>query len=320
MFFSGAIDYPCLRPSNDSGSPTPPTGANERGRSAETVPPEIKPMHEMEARARSRAAIRSLAASLAALSLIACAPRAEDTRPSASASPSAATPPAAELLRRADEAYAARGDLARVREGLQALRRIRAVNRDDYEAAWRAARLDYTLADGLGDSPADSKEKEEALTDGIEAGQTATRVDPDKPEGHFWLGANYGAYAEFKGVLTGTGWAEKMRKEMEAVLKIDDTYEGGSAYVALGQLDLEMPGMLGGDANRAVTTLEKGLRVDPTNPLIHLRLAEAYLATRRKEDARRELNWIVNAKPDPDFVPEHDEAVKRARDLLGRNF
>ena len=272
-------------------------------------------------RARSRSvAVWSLTFALAALSLVGCRSGADESQPSASASPTVTHLPAGELIKRADEDYAARDDLARVRDGLQTLRRIRAVNHNDYEAAWRTARLDYTLADRLGDSAADTKEKEQAFTDGIEAGETATSAEPNRAEGHFWLGANYGGYAEFKGVLTGTGYAEKLRKEMEAVLKIDETYEGGSAYVALGQLDLEMPEMLGGDPNRAVATLEKGLKVDPSNALIHLRLAQAYLALKRKDDARRELNWIVNSKPDPEFLPEHNDAVKQAREMLGRNF
>ncbi|MDT7540838.1 MAG: hypothetical protein QOE33_742 [Acidobacteriota bacterium] len=251
---------------------------------------------------------------LNALSLAACGSRADESQ--SSASPSVTPLPMSELLRSADEAYAGREDLARVREGLQTLRRIRAVHYDDYEAAWRTARFNYTL----GDRSTDDKEREQAFTDGMEEGQIATKVEPNKPEGHFWLGANYGGYAEFKGVLYGATYAEKLRKEMETVVKIDEGFESGSAYVALGQLDLELPEMLGGDPARAVTTLEKGLRLGANNSLLHLRLAEAYLATKRKNDARRELNWVINAKPDPNYLPEHKDAVKQAHELLDRNF
>jgi tetratricopeptide (TPR) repeat protein len=248
------------------------------------------------------------------LLLVACGSRSDEAQPSAS--PPGTPLPVAELLRNADESYAQREDLARVREGLQTLRHIRAVQHDNYEAAWRTARLDYTL----GDRSTDDKEKEQAFTDGMEAGETAARAQPDKPEGHFWLGANYGGYAEFKGVLYGATYVEKLRKEMETVVKLDESFAGGSAYLALGQIDIEMPQMLGGDPARAVATLEKGLRIDANNPLLHLRLAEAYLATKRKDDARRELNWIVNAKPNPDYLPEHKDALKHARELLDRNF
>ncbi|MDT7605313.1 MAG: hypothetical protein QOF61_3310 [Acidobacteriota bacterium] len=250
----------------------------------------------------------------ASLFFVACGSHVENAAPTAS--PSVTPLPIAELLRMADDDYANRANLERVRAGLKTLRRIRAVEHDNYEAAWRVARLDYTL----GDRTTDDKEREQAYTDGIEAGETATRAQPDRVEGHFWLGANYGGYAEFKGVIYGATYADKLRREMETVLKLDESYEGGSAFLALGQLDLELPQMLGGDPTRAAANLEKGLRYGANNALLHLRLAEAYLQLKRKDDARRELNWIVNAKPDPDYLPEHEEALKRARELLDKNF
>jgi tetratricopeptide (TPR) repeat protein len=257
---------------------------------------------------------RTFTLAVVSLAFAACGTRTQDGSPLAS--PSVTPLPIAELLRRADEQYAKRGDLEEVREGLKTIRRIRAVEYDNYEAAWRAARLDYTL----GDATTDDKEREQAFTDGIEAGETATRVEPSRVEGHFWLGANYGGYAEFKGALYGITYADKLRKEMETVVKLDEGYEGGSAYLALGQLDLELPQMFGGDPQRAVKTLETGLRFGANNPLLRLELAQAYLATKRKEDARRELNWVINSKPDADFLPEHDDAVKTARALIAKNF
>jgi hypothetical protein len=255
-----------------------------------------------------------VAFALLSLAFASCGRSAKEATPSPS--PPVTPLPVAELLRTADEAYAERDNLERVREGLKTLRRIRAVEQDNYEAAWRTARLDYTL----GDRSTDDKEREQAFTDGIEAGETATRVEPNRAEGHFWLGANHGGYAELKGALYALPEAQKIRAEMETVLKLDEGFEGGSAYLALGQLDLELPEMLGGDAARAVATLEKGLPYGANNALLRLQLAEAYIAVKRKDDARRELNWVVNSKPNPGYEPEHNEAVKRARELLAKNF
>ncbi|MCA1814881.1 MAG: tetratricopeptide repeat protein [Acidobacteria bacterium] len=268
-------------------------------------------LRESSATAR---ALRSLALSLIALVAASCGSRTREATPSAT--PSVTPLPVAELLRRADEQYAARADLGQVREGLKTIRRIRAVEFDNYEAAWRAARLDYTL----GDRSDDDREREQAFTDGMESGETATRVEPNRAEGHFWLGANYGGYAEFKGVLYGITYTVKLRREMEAVIKIDPSFEAGSAYLGLGQLDRELPEMLGGDPQRAVKTLEDGLKYGENNALLRLELAQAYLATKRKDDARRELTWVVNSKPDPNHLPEHEEAVKTARELLAKNF
>ncbi len=224
-----------------------------------------------------------------------------------------ATLPVADLLKQADEAYAGRANLDRVREGLKALKRIRAVEPGHYEAAWRA-RLNYTL----GDHTKDEKERKAAFLEGIEAGKVAARVGADKPDGHFWLGANYGGNAQVEGPLTGLSAAKEMRRLMETVLKIDEGYQGGSAFMVLGRLDTELPEMLGGDRKRAIETLERGLKHGEYNSLLRLRLAVAYREVKRNEDARREANFILKMKPHPDFMPEYQESVEGARDLLNR--
>ncbi len=219
------------------------------------------------------------------------------------------------LLQQADDGYRDRADLKRVREGLQALRRVRAVQPENYDAAWRMARLDYTL----GDKSPDTKEQVAAFTEGIEAGETAARAGNDKPEGHFWYGANKGGYAESQGPLSGLSAAKELRKEMERVVEIDPKFQGGSAYMVLGRLDLELPELLGGSAKRALETLETGLNFGgDQNSLFRLRLAEAYLANKRPADARQQANFILNMKPAADFLPEYQESVEGARKVLAK--
>ncbi len=219
-------------------------------------------------------------------------------------------------MQQADKSYSDREDLARVREGLETLRRARAVDYNNFDVAWRTARLNYTL----GDKTTDATEREKAFREGIEAGETAVRVEPEKVEGHFWLGANQGGYAQSRGPLYGLAAAEGLRKEMETVLKLDEGFQGGSAFMVLGRLDLELPSMLGGDPKRAIETLERGMKYGERNSLYRLRLAEAYIRNKRLDDARRELNNIFSMTPHPDFLPEHKESVTKARELLDKRF
>ena len=249
---------------------------------------------------------------LSASSVLACAAacgRGEVAQPTV---PAPAPVDTAEVLRRADEHYAARADLNRVREGLKALRQIRAVEHDNYEAAWRASRLNYRL----GEKSADEGERVRAFADGIEAGETAVKARPDRAEGHFWLGANHGGNAKLQGALYALPAAEKIRAEMEAVIKIDEGFQGGSAYLALGQLDLELPEMLGGNDERAVEVLERGLAFGENNALLRVKLAEAYLKLKRPADARKQLQAVLKLQPSPDYKPEYAQAAAEARKLL----
>jgi tetratricopeptide (TPR) repeat protein len=226
-----------------------------------------------------------------------------------------ATPDPA-LLQQADQNYALRADLERVRAGLVLLRRARAVAPADYETAWRIARLAYTL----GDQSKDDKEREAAFREGVEAGEIAVRVQPAKSEAHFWLGANYGGFAQTQGALAGLSYADKLRREMETAQKLDVNGFHGATYMALGRLDLELPGWLGGDRQRAQATLEKGLQYGPENAMLRLQLAKAYLANKRPEDARKQLNYILAIKPDPDYLPEYSECLTETRELLKKHF
>ena len=224
--------------------------------------------------------------------------------------------PVADLIKQADAAYAGRADLNSVREGLKLLRSARAQEPANYEVAWRAARLAYTL----GDKSKDDAERAKAFAEGVAAGKAAVAAEPEKPEGHFWLGANTGGEAQVLGPLSGLASARELRNQMEIVVRLDEGFQGGSAYMVLGRLDTELPSLAGGDVKRAIATLEKGLRYGEQNSLLRLRLAEAYLADRRKEDARRELNHILQMKSHPDFLPEHEEATTKARELLAARF
>lgn len=218
---------------------------------------------------------------------------------------------AAELIAQADKLYNERADLQRAREGIVLLARALAVDSSSYDAAWRLARLNYFLGAHTGDKT----ERNRAYDKGVEAARRAVKLQDGKPEGHFWLGANLGGQAQ-QSALSGMTSIDEIRSEMEKVIRLDEGFQGGSAYMALGQVDLEAPKFLGGDSKRAVEVLEKNLRFGETNALYRLRLAQAYLAVNRQEDARKELNAILNMTPNPDYLPEYNDAVNEARKLL----
>lgn len=219
---------------------------------------------------------------------------------------------AAELVAQADQLYAQREDVMRARQGVALLRQARAADPGNYDAAWRLARFNYYLA-----SHTDGDERDKAFREGIDAGKAAIKLQGEKPEGHFWLGANYGGSLE-TGTVAGLATVNDVRGEMETVLKLDEGYQNGSAYMVLGLVDLKAPRLLGGDPQKAVAEMEKGLRFGEANAFLRLHLAEAYQAVGRSEDARKQLNTVINMTPDPSYLPEYKEAVMEARQMLDK--
>ncbi len=206
--------------------------------------------------------------------------------------------------------YAGRGNLNKVRQGLVALRQAEAADPANYELAWRLAKFNYYL----GAHSSDENEREKAFREGTDAGKLAVKLQDGKPDGHFWLGANYGGTAQLS-TLSGLAEIEDIKREMEAVLKLDEGYSAGSAYMVLGQVYLEAPRLLGGDTQKAIDYFQKGLRFGPTNSLLRWHLAQAYADANRKEDARKEIETLLAMKPAPGYEPEYDEAVMQARKL-----
>jgi hypothetical protein len=218
-----------------------------------------------------------------------------------------------ERITEADALYRQRKDLSNVRRGIIALRQARIRDSGNYEAAWKLARLDYFL----GSHAKDEAERDAAFRDGIEAGKTAVQLQDNKADGHFWLGANYGGSAEMS-VLASLSSFQDIRTQMEKVIELDGSYGSGSAYLGLGQLYLKAPKILGGDSKKAVEYLEKGLQFGGNNALLRLRLAEGYHALGRDQDAQRQIDFILKMTPDPDYVPEYDDAVAGAKQLEKR--
>ena len=218
---------------------------------------------------------------------------------------------AADRVAEADALYEARDDMNKARVAVAALRQARVADYGNYEAAWKLARAAFYV----GDHSDDDSEVDDMFREGTEAGKSAVGLQPNKPEGHFWLGANYGGAAAHS-TLANLSSFQDIKGEMEAVLKIDESYQGYSAYLGLGRLYLQAPRALGGDTSKAIEYLEKGVKLSPNNTMMRFHLAEAYHEANRNAEAKKQIETIKGSTPDPKYAAEHKDAVTKADKLL----
>ena len=221
--------------------------------------------------------------------------------------------PAAEAIPEADRLYGERPDLAKVRQAIVSLRQAQADDQANYDIAWRMAKYNYYL----GAHSDNSTEQSKAFDSGLEAGKLAVTLQDGKPEGHFWLGANYGGRAK-SSTMSGLSGTEDIKTEMERVLKIDERFQSASAYMVLGQVYCQSPRMLGGDVPKAIEYLEKGAKLAPDNALMRVRLAEAYAAANRNGEAKKAIDDLFAMKAVSGYEPEYNEAVADAKKLQER--
>src|SRR6266852_772662 len=122
----------------------------------------------------------------------------------------AAVRPAGEAIAEADQLYTGRADLVKIRQGVVALRQAQAEDQANYDLAWRLAKFNYYL----GAHSPEPTERDKAFHDGVEAGKLAVKLQDRKPDGHFWLGANYGGKAQTS-MLSGLAEIDDIKHEME---------------------------------------------------------------------------------------------------------
>lgn len=218
---------------------------------------------------------------------------------------------AAERIAEADKLYEGREDLSKARVAVATLRQARTVDYGNYDAAWKLARASFYVAEHTDND----SEREDMYREGTEAGKTAVQLQPNKPDGHFWLGANYGGSAAHS-TLANLSSFQDIKGEMETVLKLDEGYEGYSAYLGLGRLYLQAPRVMGGDTMKAIEYLEKGVKLNPNHTVMRFHLAEAYAENDRNAEAKKQLETLMAITPDPKYAPEHKDAVENAKKLL----
>jgi tetratricopeptide (TPR) repeat protein len=183
----------------------------------------------------------------------------------------------------------------------------------DFDAAWKLARADYWLG---GHAP--ESERRAFLEQGLDAARKAIAVQPNRPEGHFWLAANMGTLAESYGLRQGLKYRKPVKEEMEAVLRIDPAFQQGSADRALGRWYYKVPGLFGGSHKDAEAHYRASLKYNPNSTASHYFLAELLADDGRKAEARAELQKVLDAPLDPDWTPEDREFKEKARRMLDR--
>ena len=176
----------------------------------------------------------------------------------------------------------------------------------NYDLLWRVARSAYYVGDfGV------EADKIKYFDKGIAFAQRAIIFQPTSVEGHFWLAANYGGKAQLVGALKALSTVKKIRNEMQIVVKLNDAYENGNAYLALGEIDRELPSVMGGNKKRAMGLYEQGLKVAPENLDLKVALSKAYQDAGRKDDARRLLEEVLKAQPSTRIQREAQEEAKQ---------
>ena len=162
-----------------------------------------------------------------------------------------------------------------------------------------------------------TKAKEQQVAD-------AARAIPGAAEIFLWDSVNWGEWALAYGKLAAVreGAADRIRRESTIAMLIDPRLEGGAPPRVLGRLHDQTPHVpfITGWASskEAVKYLNDSLKIDPTNKITRVFLAEAMVDNNSSSapQAVQMLREILNTPIDPNYEVEQAAAVDDARALL----
>ncbi|OGL06425.1 MAG: hypothetical protein A3I03_01160 [Candidatus Rokubacteria bacterium RIFCSPLOWO2_02_FULL_68_19] len=157
----------------------------------------------------------------------------------------------------------------------------------------------------------DDGEKLAAYDRGRELGKRAVELAPKSPEAHFWYAVNTGRWGTTKGVFRSLFLLPTLREEVDVILSLAPDDPG--ALGLSGNIELALPW---GDLDKAEANFRKALKVDPHYTAVRVDLGRLLIKRGKYDEARKELQRVLNEK-EPRFVADWTvKHTKRARELL----
>jgi tetratricopeptide (TPR) repeat protein len=149
---------------------------------------------------------------------------------------------------------------------------------------------------------------------GREIGKRAVELAPKNPEAHVWYGINTGRWGLTKGVMRSLFLLPTVRGEVDATLALDP--KNLRALALSGNVHLEVPGLFGGDKDKAEQQFRRALEIDPRFTVARVDLGRVLIARGRYADARTELQRVIDEKTPNSIADWTVKDLPRARELL----
>ncbi|MBU44158.1 MAG: hypothetical protein CMN76_13125 [Spirochaetaceae bacterium] len=209
----------------------------------------------------------------------------------------------------------------------------------DPENLDRAESLLIELLEGLGSAPGESAVISGLLSQvqywkgevadsglleiyekGVDYGKKGCELDASCIEAQFWLAVNYGFLGETRGILTSLFLIDPIEKALSKSLELDESYFYGGPHRAMGWFLHKVPPwpISKGDSRKGLKHLEKALEYGPDFYLNHIYIAQVFAALRDKENARKHLEWILEAPLSPKHGREDQRYKEQAKGLIER--
>ncbi len=165
----------------------------------------------------------------------------------------------------------------------------------------------------LGKHQKEESQQQEWFAQGREVGKKIREIYPEKPEGYYWFGINYGEWVDRGSIFAKIGAKKIILENMEKVLVLDDKYDGGGAYIVIGRINYVAPG---GSYSKAIQYYKQAMMLGPERTTAYLYLGELYLHEHLFDKAEELFKKVISMEVDPCYAIEARDDRKNAERLL----
>ena len=143
-----------------------------------------------------------------------------------------------------------------------------------------------------------SREQRETALRGVDCARRVLALDPKDYDGLFWQAMTTFKSRQAEGIPAALREARKAKAFLEGMIQErPDRFE---ARMLLGVLYRELPPFVSfGDKRKALELLEQAQALAPREPELLLELAAAYQKMKRRDDARRTYQRVLDASEAP---------------------
>jgi tetratricopeptide (TPR) repeat protein len=151
---------------------------------------------------------------------------------------------------------------------------------------------------------------------GIKSCQLVLQAEPDNILAHYINGILNGFYGQYLDSLGSFSYFTIMEDELQWVLDHQADFDYGGAYRVLGRYYSRLPGIFGGDDDKAENYYFMARKLFPEYLLNEVLLGELYMQEGRLDEALEILQPVLQSTaPPPDLASEWHMWVRQARAL-----
>jgi tetratricopeptide (TPR) repeat protein len=194
-------------------------------------------------------------------------------------------------------------------EAVKVCEKILELNEIDFETRVLFPRVCWSL----GNHETEVRDQKKWFARGRDLADVLKKNHPEKPDGYYWYGVNYGEWVDRSSIFSKIGAKKIIMENMDKVIAIDPQYDSGGAYIVVGRINYISPG---GKYSKAIECYEKAISIGPRRSTAYVYLGELYLHEHVFDKAEELFKKVLTMETDPRYAIEARDDRKLAETLI----